>query len=110
MRTVIATARRGHAGLFGFAVVMAAATVVLAVVALFDQRTLLDAPLWLKPIKFTVSFTLYGATLAWMLGQLRVPAPPPRPPRRERRCHDRQGFLIMATSFSTHRWGAAAAP
>jgi hypothetical protein len=71
MPTVLATARRGHRGLFAFAVAMAALTPVLAVLTVVDDRVLLGAPLWLKPLKFAISLTLYAATLAWMLGQLR---------------------------------------
>lgn len=74
MHTVLADARRGHRGLFGFAVAMAALTAVLVVAAVVDQRTLLGAPLWFKPLKFSVSLAVYAATLAWMLGQLREPA------------------------------------
>jgi hypothetical protein len=36
-----------------------------------DDRVLLGAPLWFKPLKFAISLALYAATLAWMLGQLR---------------------------------------
>src|SRR3712207_3216263 len=71
MTTVLATARRGHRGLFAFAVAMTALTPVLAVLAVVDDRVLLGSPLWLKPLKFAISLALYAATLAWMLGQLR---------------------------------------
>jgi hypothetical protein len=67
----LSTARRGHRGLFAFAVAMAALTPVLAVLAVVDDRVLLGAPLWLKPLKFAISLGLYSATLSWMLGQLR---------------------------------------
>ncbi|MBL8925700.1 MAG: hypothetical protein JNM77_05620 [Pseudonocardia sp.] len=71
MTTALADARRGHRGLFAFAVAMAALTPVLAILVLVDDRVLLGAPLWLKPLKFAVSLALYSATLSWMLGQLR---------------------------------------
>ena len=71
MTTVLADARRGHPGLFAFALAMAVLTAVLAVLAVVDDRVLLGAPLWLKPLKFAVSFVAYAGTLAWMLGQLR---------------------------------------
>ena len=74
MTTVLADARRGHPGLFWFAVAMA----VLAVVAgrcwpSSTTATLLGAPLWLKPLKFAISFAAYAGALAWMLGRLREP-------------------------------------
>jgi hypothetical protein len=75
MTIALADARRGHRGLFAFAVAMAALTPVLAVLAVVDDRVLLGAPLWLKPLKFAISLALYSATLAWMLGQLRERAP-----------------------------------
>ncbi|WP_433124621.1 hypothetical protein ACQPWW_20015 [Micromonospora sp. CA-240977] len=49
---------------------MTVLTVVAAVGILVDARVLTGAPIWLKPLKFGVSFVLYGATLAWMLSLL----------------------------------------
>jgi hypothetical protein len=74
MNAVLADARRGHRGLFAFAVGMAALVPVLAVLAVVDDRILLGAPLWLKPLKFAISTGLYTATLSWMLSRLREPA------------------------------------
>lgn len=74
MTTVLADARRGHAGLFWLALCSAGLAVVFAGLALVDSRTLLGAPLWIKPLKFALSFAAYGGALAWMLGQLREPA------------------------------------
>jgi hypothetical protein len=51
-----------------------------------DQRTLLGAPLWVKPLKFAISFAVYSGTLAWMLARLP-----------DRRMH-RTGWLIVVTS------------
>ena len=56
MTSVLADARRGHRGLYGFAVAMAVLTPVLAVLAVVDDRVLLGAPLWFKPLKFAISF------------------------------------------------------
>jgi hypothetical protein len=84
MRTMLADARRGHAGLFWFAAVMAALTVVTLGLSVVDQRTLVGAPLWFKPTKFAISLTLYCLALAWMLGQLRE------------RVMRRTGWLIVA--------------
>lgn len=73
MRTLLADARRGHPGLYGLAVANAGLVVVLLVLAAVDDRVLLGAPLWFKPLKFAISFVLYGGTLAWLLGQFREP-------------------------------------
>jgi hypothetical protein len=70
MRTVLADARRGHSGLYGLTIAMAALALGTAVLAVVDQRELLGAPLWFKPLKFSLSITLYGAALAWMLSRL----------------------------------------
>ncbi|WP_020389091.1 hypothetical protein [Kribbella catacumbae] len=47
------------------------ALTVLALVgiagALIDDRQLLGHPIWMKPLKFTISFAAYCATLAWLL-------------------------------------------
>ncbi len=54
--------------------ILAGSMAVLGVVALggllLDDRTLVNAPIWLKPLKFTVSVGLYAVTLAWLLGLL----------------------------------------
>lgn len=86
MNTVLADARRGHPGLYWFAIGMAALAAVLLVAALVDDRVLLGAPLWFKPLKFAMSFTLYAGALAWLLGQL-----PGRPLHRA-------GWVIVAAS------------
>ena len=74
MDTLLGTARRGHPGLFWTGAAMAALSVVVLVLAGVDQRELLGAPLWFKPLKFTISFTFYLLTLAWLLGRLPGPA------------------------------------
>jgi hypothetical protein len=71
MATMLSDARRGHPGLFWFAVAMAALTLVTIGLAGVDQRTLLGQPIWFKPMKFAISLTLYAFALAWTLGQLR---------------------------------------
>ena len=71
MRTLLADARRGHSGLYWLAAGMAALALVTAGPALVDQRTLVGAPLWFKPLKFSISIALFALALAWMLGQLR---------------------------------------
>ena len=64
---VLAGARRGHAGLFWFAVSLAVLALAAAVGVLVDDRVLLGAPIWLKPLKFALSFGIYALALAWML-------------------------------------------
>lgn len=92
MRTLLADARRGHPGLYGFAVTMVALTAVIAVLAVVDQRTLLGQPLWFKPLKFAISLALYAGALAWMLGQLRE------------RAMRRTGWLIVAMAALEMAW------
>ncbi|MGW7515402.1 hypothetical protein ACWGJ2_07390 [Streptomyces sp. NPDC054796] len=46
---------------------MAVLAVVSAIGLLVDDRTLLGSPVWLKPLKFSVSFAAYGLSLAWLL-------------------------------------------
>jgi hypothetical protein len=70
MQAVLADARRGHPGLYWLSVAMAALALVTATLAVVDQRTLLGAPLWFKPLKFSLSITLYTGALAWMLARL----------------------------------------
>jgi hypothetical protein len=53
-----------------FVSAMAVLAVVSAVGVFVDPRVLTGVPIWLKPFKFSVSFVLYGATLAWMLSLL----------------------------------------
>ncbi|MFI5525141.1 hypothetical protein [Streptomyces platensis] len=54
---------------------MAGLAVVAAAGLIVDDRVLVGAPIWLKPLKFALSFAAYGLTLAWMLSRH---APPSR--------------------------------
>ncbi|MDX8054850.1 hypothetical protein SK571_36235 [Lentzea sp. BCCO 10_0798] len=38
---------------------------------LFDDRLMVNSPIWLKPFKFAVSLALYAFTLAWLLTYLK---------------------------------------
>ncbi|WP_018784218.1 hypothetical protein [Micromonospora sp. CNB394] len=67
---------------------MAVLTVVAAIGVVADPRVLTGAPIWLKPLKFAISFVLYGVTLAWMLSLL---------PRRSRAA-ERAATVIVAVS------------
>ncbi|WP_424189516.1 hypothetical protein ACOBQX_13075 [Actinokineospora sp. G85] len=63
-----------HRPLLAFTAVMAVLAVVAAVGLVVDDRVLLGAPVWLKPLKFAVSFLAYGLTWAWLLSL--HPSPP----------------------------------
>ncbi len=86
MNAVLHDARRGHAGLFWLAVTSAGLAVLFVGLAVVDQRTVLGAPVWIKPLKFAISFAAYSGALAWMLGQLREPV------------SRRTGWVIVAAS------------
>src|SRR5688572_992193 len=52
------------------AVGMAVLAVVSVVGILVDDRTLLGVPIWLKPLKFSISIAVYSITVAWLLSLL----------------------------------------
>jgi hypothetical protein len=41
--------------------------------AMFDTRTVLETEVWVKPLKFAVSFAVFFATLAWAAQRLSAP-------------------------------------
>ena len=49
---------------FGGSIVLFLATIVLSI---FDSRLVTGVPVWVKPMKFAISITLYTGTLAWLL-------------------------------------------
>jgi hypothetical protein len=54
---------------FGWAMVV---LIPIALVGLLvDDRTVVNSPIWLKPLKFAVSLALYAFTLAWLLTYLK---------------------------------------
>nr|WP_166779378.1 hypothetical protein [Curtobacterium sp. WW7] len=67
--------------------VMVLCAVVSVVGLLVDPRTVLGAPLWAKPLKFSVSILLYAVTWAWLIAHL---------PRWRRLAH-RLGTVIALT-------------
>ncbi|MFD2762792.1 hypothetical protein [Micromonospora eburnea] len=73
--TTLRRAAQWHRPMMLFVSAMAVLAVVSAVGVFADSRVLTGVPIWLKPLKFSVSFVLYGTTLAWMLSLL------PRPSR-----------------------------
>ncbi len=50
---------------------MAALIPVALVGLLVDDRTVVNSPIWLKPLKFAVSLAIYAFTLAWLLTYLK---------------------------------------
>jgi hypothetical protein len=62
---------RLHRPLMWLTGLMAVLALVSLAGLLVDDRTVNGSPAWLKPLKFAVSFALYGATLAWMLRLVR---------------------------------------
>ncbi|MEH0844188.1 hypothetical protein V6U81_17510 [Micromonospora sp. CPCC 205711] len=90
MTNALHRAAHWHRPLMVFVSAMAVLAVVSAVGILADPRVLTGAPIWLKPFKFSVSFVLYGTTLAWMLSLL---------PRRSR-VAGWAGTVIVAMSLA----------
>ncbi|WP_433295722.1 hypothetical protein ACQP2F_36555 [Actinoplanes sp. CA-030573] len=68
--TALRTAARWHRPLLVLTAGMAVFALVTAVGIVADHRVITGAPAWLKPFKFSVSFAVYGLTLAWMLSIL----------------------------------------
>jgi hypothetical protein len=58
---------RQHPPLMVLATAMAALALWSLVGLFVDDRTVGNAPVWLKPLKFALSFALYSLALAWML-------------------------------------------
>jgi hypothetical protein len=54
--------------LTAFGIAMAALTVVLGAMALVDPTEIDHHVRWIKPMKFTISFAVYAASVAWILG------------------------------------------
>lgn len=67
---MLKTAYNWHRPLMLFTLSMVVLTPVAALGMLLDERMLLDSPIWFKPFKFAVSFTLYSASLAWFTSLL----------------------------------------
>jgi hypothetical protein len=60
-----------HRQMMVFAGLMAVAAVLTLVGVFVDDRTLLGAPIWLKPFKFAIAGLAYCVTWAWMVSLLR---------------------------------------
>lgn len=69
----IAAVRRAvawHPALMAVAGLMLASTAVCLVGLVVDPRTILGAPAWMKPLKFSLSILLYAVTWAWLIALL----------------------------------------
>ena len=58
---------RIHSPLMTTAAVLAVLGLVSIGGLLFDDRVLVGAPIWLKPLKFAVSLAIYSVTFAWLI-------------------------------------------
>jgi len=67
MATTRVSKERLHRPLLVVSLTLAALSLVGIAGTLFDDRELIGAPIWMKPLKFMISFALYTGTLAWML-------------------------------------------
>jgi hypothetical protein len=67
----LAPAVRLHRPLLWLTGLLAVLALVSLAGLLVDGRTVNGHPAWLKPLKFAISFALYGATLAWMVRHVR---------------------------------------
>ena len=67
----LVTLRSWHRPLVVLAGVMGVLCAASLLGLLFDDRTLVNAPIWLKPLKFSVSVGTYALTLAWLLTHVR---------------------------------------
>ncbi|AWS43981.1 hypothetical protein [Streptosporangium sp. 'caverna'] len=58
---------RWHRPLLFLSAVMAVLALVFLILVFADGRTLDGLPIWIKPMKFAISFALYSFTWAWLL-------------------------------------------
>src|SRR5574340_351620 len=56
-----------HRPLVALSAAMAGLAAVSLIGLVVDDRVLTGAPIWLKPLKFSVSLALYGLTWAWLM-------------------------------------------
>jgi hypothetical protein len=69
-RILLRRALGWHRPLMLFAAAMVVTGLIAAGGLVVDDRELVGAPIWAKPLKFAISFTLYSLTWAWMVGKL----------------------------------------
>ncbi|MEV4059635.1 hypothetical protein [Nonomuraea dietziae] len=70
MNATLRGAMRWHRPLMLVAAVTAPFVVLSLAGLVFDDRVLVGAPIWLKPLKFAVSIVIYAVTLAWLMTYL----------------------------------------
>ena len=68
---MLKAAQNWHRPLVVFGSLMTLLIPVALVGLLVDDRTVVNSPIWLKPMKFAVSLALYSFTLAWLLTYLK---------------------------------------
>lgn len=71
MSTVLDNMKTWHRPLTVMVAAMSALVVVAGIGLIVDERQIVDGSIWAKPFKFGLSFVIYGATLAWLLPQVR---------------------------------------
>jgi hypothetical protein len=62
--------KRLHRPLLATGAIMAALTAVSLAGLLLDDRILVGVPIWIKPLKFAISLTIYTVTIAWLISLL----------------------------------------
>lgn len=67
----VATRLSWHRPLLMLGLAMAALVPLAAVGLIVDHRELGGAPVWAKPLKFSLSVLIYSISLAWLLSQLK---------------------------------------
>jgi hypothetical protein len=70
MSSIAATVRRAydwHRPLMLYAAASAVLALVCVVGLVVDDRVLIGAPIWLKPLKFSISFVAYAVSWAWLI-------------------------------------------
>lgn len=70
MNTTLKSMFNWHRPLMAVALLMIVSTIICVAGLLVDPREVLGVPLWLKPLKFSLSILLYTVTWAWLIAQL----------------------------------------
>ncbi|WP_238006002.1 hypothetical protein KZZ52_52355 [Dactylosporangium sp. AC04546] len=84
----VARAVHWHRPLMALSAAMAVLALACSAGLLLDHRTVIGAPVWLKPFKFSLSLMVYCLTLAWMITLV----------GRGRRLADRAGTVIAISA------------